>query len=591
MAGPIRQRGHVAVVGAGVSGLFYAYFLTRFRPDIAITVYERQARPGGWIRSVDVTNNSDDNSISTPPICFEKGPRTLRGVSSGTVLIVDTLRQLGKQDEVMVLPKQLVANRKYVWGSKANRLVPVPNSMRELIPFLKGTGLAQLAVAKGFLQERKKPVEKDDESVGDFFKRRLGTTALVDNVLSAVLHGIYAGDANNLSVKALLPKLKQWEADYGSLLAMAKSKVGLKLKPFRLRKPPAPLMPEVIEWYKGIADTNMEKLAKELKQYPMVALKLGLETLPKALFQYLSERPQVKFVFNADLKSVTLDGKVDGKQYDHVRLTTNADSLAKLIDNAELQAVFTQLKSVDILLINIYTADPWLINHHGFGFLVPRLAQPNREGLLGIIFDLDVEQNVRPFFPNAEKRNPEASDKDNAIKLSRATKPYHKITLMMGGHYFTGATPLEAEIRQLVCLVLTRYLGVDCGARRFVYVADNTDAEKSVAITPTDVVISPSFNRQCIPQYHTDYPNQRQFVHDTLRQTKISIGGMAYGGGVGVPDCVWLLFDAAAAHSYAECPQEPVLVSQEQAQIEAAAFAEPRATTAADDVASQRYFE
>lgn len=597
MSGPIRQHGHVAVVGAGISGLFYTYFLTRFRPDIAITVYERQARPGGWIRSVDIANTNDDNTTTSPPIRFEKGPRTLRGVSSGTVLIVDTLRQLGHADEVMVLDKNLVANRKYVYGTAAKQLVGVPRSMWELVPFVKGTGIGKPALLKGLLSESKKPQKTEDESVASFFQRRLGNTVIVDNVLSAVLHGIYAGDANKLSVKALLPKIKQWETDYGSITAMIKNKLKLKMKPLRLRKPPAPLMPETIEWYRGIADTDMEKLASQLKQYPMVALRSGLETLPKLLYGYLSRRPQVKFVFNSHLDQVTLDGKVDGTQYDHVRLTTNADSLGHLIAEPDLQRVFSDLKSVDILLINIYTADPWLLNNHGFGFLVPRLASPNREGLLGVIFDLDVEQNVRQFFTNdATDNDHHLNDKivettnENQLTNQSLTN-YHKITLMMGGHYFTGHQPSEAEIRQLVCLVLTRYLGVDCGARRFVYVADNGAASLQLQITPGDVVISPSFHRQCIPQYHPGYPDQRQYVHDKLRHTNVLIGGMAYGGGVGVPDCVWSSFEAAAAASFAECPQHPVVISDEQALVEAEAVPQVRATTAADDVASQRYFE
>ena len=47
-------------------------------------------------------------------------------------------------------------------------------------------------------------VKMEDESVGDFISRRLGPGP-VDNLLSAVYHGIYAGDVYQLSAKSLMP--------------------------------------------------------------------------------------------------------------------------------------------------------------------------------------------------------------------------------------------------------------------------------------------------------------------------------------------------------------------------------------------------
>ena len=41
-----------------------------------------------------------------------------------------------------------------------------------------------------------KPI-KEDETIEQFFKRRLGSTVLTDNVASSIIHGIYAGDVGN----------------------------------------------------------------------------------------------------------------------------------------------------------------------------------------------------------------------------------------------------------------------------------------------------------------------------------------------------------------------------------------------------------
>lgn len=56
-----------------------------------------------------------------------------------------------------------------------------------------------------------------DESVGSFISRRLGS-ALADNIVSAVFHGIYAGDIYQLSAKTILPLQYLFEHKYGSIM-------------------------------------------------------------------------------------------------------------------------------------------------------------------------------------------------------------------------------------------------------------------------------------------------------------------------------------------------------------------------------------
>lgn len=52
--------------------------------------------------------------------------------------------------------------------------------------------------------------------MGDFISRRIDKR-VADNMLSAVMHGIYAGDIYQLSAKTLLSKLWQLEGRYGSM--------------------------------------------------------------------------------------------------------------------------------------------------------------------------------------------------------------------------------------------------------------------------------------------------------------------------------------------------------------------------------------
>ena len=56
-----------------------------------------------------------------------------------------------------------------------------------------------------------------DESVHAFFNRRFGP-CLADTMASALMHGIYAGDSRELSIKAVMPSLVLTEQMHGSLL-------------------------------------------------------------------------------------------------------------------------------------------------------------------------------------------------------------------------------------------------------------------------------------------------------------------------------------------------------------------------------------
>lgn len=506
----LAKNAKVAVIGSGVSGLSFAYFLSRLRPDLSITIFEKQSRTGGWINSKSVAINDEH-------VTLEKGPRTLRGVSPGTVVIVDTLRQLGHASEVMVLPKSLPANNKYIWGS--NKLVKTPLGLLQVPKFVKDANLWLWPMIRGFLRECKVPLTKDDESVDQFFSRRFGSLHLIDNVASAVFHGIYAGSTSTLSIMAILPKLKQLEQSYGSITKAVIASMFNKTKPDKTIDP--------LSSYSKLTDGDLVKLHQDLQKYPMVALEKGLETFPKALTEYLSNQSNVTIIKNANVQSVGLDGSVNNESFDHVRLTCDATTANALLDDSTLSQLFKKLGYVNVLLVNIYTRETNLIANPGFGFLVPRAAQPNREQLLGVIYDLDVEQHAIRL--------------DGSVPTSR--HGYSKITLMMGGHYFDKRqSPLDAEIRQLINGVLARYLNVDTGAHRVLY--DN-NAEAAVALGGGDLFVSYNYHHQCIPQYHVGYTEDKKKVLEYLDPTSVLIGGMAYGNGIGVPDCVMNSLQAA----------------------------------------------
>lgn len=87
----------------------------------------------------------------------------------------------------------------------------------------------------GFLSEINKPrrsPDVQDESVGSFISRRFGS-AIADNVVSAIFHGIYAGDIYKLSARSILPGAWQTESKSGSIV------VGFLDEAFGRRRPVA----------------------------------------------------------------------------------------------------------------------------------------------------------------------------------------------------------------------------------------------------------------------------------------------------------------------------------------------------------------
>ena len=81
----------------------------------------------------------------------------------------------------------------------------------------------------------KRPDGVDDESIGSFISRRFGSGP-ADNLASAIIHGIYAGDIYNLSARTILPG--PWETEL---------KIGSVLQGFYLQRQPV---------YDGDGDSN-----------------------------------------------------------------------------------------------------------------------------------------------------------------------------------------------------------------------------------------------------------------------------------------------------------------------------------------------
>ena len=198
----------IAVLGGGIAGLASAFFASREFPNTKITVYEGSAETGGWIKSKRV-------QVPGGEVNFETGPRTLRN----STVTAHLIQELGLVDDLVFTKRSEpgALNRFIYYPDRLNRLPSKVPTLGEVFT------LAQSGILRGALRvvteplQPKRPAALSDETVGSFLARRMDKR-FTDNLVSAVFHGIYAGNIWQLSARTLLSTAWQLEDRYGSVL-------------------------------------------------------------------------------------------------------------------------------------------------------------------------------------------------------------------------------------------------------------------------------------------------------------------------------------------------------------------------------------
>ena len=185
----------LSIVGAGISGLATAQAVLTRKPDTEITLFEADHRVGGKVW----TEFSSDGYLCEGGVngFLNKIPRTL---------------ELCKETGVSPIPADAAAQKRYVYSRGelhklpekppqffTSRLLTVPGRLRVIYEMFAGG------------------TDNPDETLAQFATRRLGSEAF-DRLIDPMASGVFAGNANELSLKSCFPRINEIEMEYGSLI-------------------------------------------------------------------------------------------------------------------------------------------------------------------------------------------------------------------------------------------------------------------------------------------------------------------------------------------------------------------------------------
>ena len=109
---------------------------------------------------------------------------------------------------------------------------------------------------------------------------------VAENIASAGIHGIYAGDIDKLSVQSIMPTLTSMEGEYGSVLRGTWHLFWNRMRYMPVSQLETESSLKEVSW-------GWNALAPVLRRASTFTLKGGLEKFPRALANRLAENPNV----------------------------------------------------------------------------------------------------------------------------------------------------------------------------------------------------------------------------------------------------------------------------------------------------------
>ena len=194
---------NVAIIGGGISGLSALHYVRMRRPNLSVTLYEKDIRLGGTVGTDHVDGYS-----------FDWGPN---GFLDREPLTLELAEELGL-GESLERANEAVQKR-FILRRGVLRSVPMSPPA-----FIKSDILSWPGKLRVMMEPfgSKRP-EGVDESIFDFARRRIGKEA-AEYLVQPMVSGVYGGLADRLSLKSTFKIMHEMESEYGSLIKAMISK-------------------------------------------------------------------------------------------------------------------------------------------------------------------------------------------------------------------------------------------------------------------------------------------------------------------------------------------------------------------------------
>jgi len=337
----------VCIIGGGISGLATAYYVQekakKAELPVELILIEGSAHLGGKIRSVK------ENGF----LCEAAANGFLDNKSE----ILALCRELGLESEM--LQSSEAAKKRFLYISGKLHLLPESPSA-----FIFSSAVSIKGKLRALLEPFTRKAEKEDESIFEFASRHLGRE-VAENFVSSAAVGIFAGDAEKLSLKSCFPVMLELEKEGdGSLL-----KAMLR----RMRK--------------------AKKAGKKVSMTGrLVSFKDGAETLIKALDSRFKGKVFLsKKVEKVERKEKGYEVRIEGEdrafEFDAVVLASPAYASAEILESldSEISKALREIPYAPASVVYLGYSKEKLKNfQENFGFLIPK---KEKRKLLGCRFD------------------------------------------------------------------------------------------------------------------------------------------------------------------------------------------------------------
>lgn len=317
------EKSKVCILGSGITGLSYAYYLQKYRPDIEFVILEEKENAGGVIQS----NKFGDCVV-------EWGPRGVRPKGKGQN-VLEMVEDLGLWDELVFADDK--AKKRYLYHD--DKLQVLPHSLGSFLssPYLR-------IFLKAFYKDLKAKGVRGDESIASFTDRHFGVSfrkLFFDSVVS----GIWAGDVEKMSISATLPMLKELERKKGSVI---RGMFGRKAQSLDVKQFPKEFTSKALFSFKNGVQTLVEKLKEQLDGCIVYGVK------------------PTEIDFQSKLLRVS-----DGQVYSYSSLvsTLPAYTLSEFV-GGDMAKDLNAINYSPVGILN-YKYEKSQLDFDGFGFLVP----------------------------------------------------------------------------------------------------------------------------------------------------------------------------------------------------------------------------